>query len=169
MALQVRTKQCGVTLIELVMVIAIVGILAAMSSGYINQVISTWQTVSFRMETVSQMRIALDRMSRDMRQVKNSTSVLLAGANVFRFVAGDDTMVTYNISGTNVLRNNAVLAAGASRLGFTYYDAAGSLLVNPDVSPDKTDIRRITITLEIRSSVENKTMAVQVYPRNLGE
>ncbi|MFA6383833.1 MAG: type II secretion system protein [Candidatus Omnitrophota bacterium] len=169
MANKARTSRRGVTLIELVVVIAVVGILAAMSSGYINQVVGTWQTVSFRMDTVAQMRSALDRMSREIRQVKNATSVYAADSSVFRFVGVDDATITYNISGTNVLRSNAVLATGAARLNFAYYDAEGEALAHPDVFPDATDIRRIAVTLEMRSAAQNKTMTVQVFPRNLGE
>ncbi|MFA5100129.1 MAG: type II secretion system protein [Candidatus Omnitrophota bacterium] len=169
MSYKVRISRRGVTLIELVMVIAVVGILAAMSSGYINQVINTWQTVSFRIESVSQMRSALDRMSREIRQVKNTTSVLSAAANAFRFIDSADAAIMYNIAGANVLRNNEVLAAGVARLEFAYYDAQGVLLPAPNVFPDETDIKRISVTLEISSSGQNKTMSVQVFPRNLGE
>lgn len=165
----IRGSQRGVTLIELVMVIAIMGILAGLSAGYINQVVATWQTVSFRMETVSQMRGALDRMSREMRQIKNSTSVLLAGASALRFNAVDNSTIVYNVSGTDLLRNNTVLATGVTRLNFTYYNATGGLLANPAVSPDPTDIRRIAVALEVRSSGQNKSLTVQVFPRNLGD
>ena len=164
----IRTRG-GVTIIELVMVIVIVGILARLSAGYINQVVSTWQMVSFRMETVSQMRGALDRMSREIRQRKNATSVLTPTANALRFNATDNTTITYNVSGTDLLRNNTVLASGVTRLGFTYYNATGGLLANPDVSPDPTDIRRITVELEAQSAGQNKTLAAQVFPRNLGD
>jgi prepilin-type N-terminal cleavage/methylation domain-containing protein len=169
MAYTERISRRGVSLIELVMVIAVVGILATMSSGYINQVISTWQTVSFRMESVSQLRSAIDRMSREIRQVKNSTSVRSAAGNVFQFIDSGDAMITYNITGTNVLRNSMILVTNASRLEFAYYDAQGALLPAPQVYPLSTDIKRISITMEIRSSGQNKTMAAQVFPRNLGE
>jgi prepilin-type N-terminal cleavage/methylation domain-containing protein len=164
-----NTSRRGVTIIELVMVIVIVGILAGVSSGYINQVIATWQTVSFRMDTVSQMRIALDRMSREMRQINNTTSVLAATSNAFRFNSSDGSTITYNVSGTDLLRNNTVLATGVTRLAFSYYNVTGGLLANPDVSPDSTDIRHITVELEVRSGGQNKNMTLQVFPRNLGD
>ena len=150
------------------MVIAIVGIVAGLSSVYINEVIDTYRLVSFRTESVAEMRSALDRMSREIRQVRNSTSVLTAAANSFRFNCADNTTINYNLSGTNLLRNNNILASGIGRLNFTYYNNTGVTVAVPDVYPDVTDIVRIRIELEARSAAQNKSLSVQVFPRNLG-
>jgi prepilin-type N-terminal cleavage/methylation domain-containing protein len=164
----IKNKKSGLTIIELVMVIAIVGIVAGLSSVYINEVIDTYRLVSFRMESVAQMRGAIDRMSREIRQIKNSTSVLAASANLFRFNCVDNTTISYNLSGTNLLRNNSMLASGIGRLNFTYYNNTGGIVAAPDVYPDVTDIVRIKIELEARSAAQNKNLSVQVFPRNLG-
>jgi type II secretory pathway pseudopilin PulG len=156
------------TLIELVIVIVITGILAGLGSLIVRQIIDSWNTVSFRAETVSQMRGALVRMGRQIRSIKNTTAVYTANATCLRFKTYDNVNVTYNISGSNVLESNNVLATGAARLQFTYYNATGNTLANPIVAPLETDIRRINVDLELRSAGQNKTTGVMVYPRNLG-
>lgn len=159
----------GVTLIELVMVIVITGILAGLGAMYISEVVDSWNTVSYRSETVAQTRSAMGRMSRRIRSVKNTTAVTAASAGRLQFVASDGAATNYNLSGGSLLENNAVLATGVAKLNFTYYNATGGNIISPLVAPDETDIRGIGVSLEIVSPVKNKTLNITVYPRNLGD
>lgn len=59
--------QKGVTIIELIMGIVIVGTLAGISSMYIKQVMDLWNFISFREETSSQGSAALIRIARELR------------------------------------------------------------------------------------------------------
>jgi len=77
-----RTKKKeGVTLIELVMVIVAVGVIVGVATMYINEVVDLWSFMSFRTDVVNQARLSVARMSREMRQVKNATSVQAAEAH----------------------------------------------------------------------------------------
>lgn len=155
------------TLIELIMVIVIVGVLTAASSMYIKETMDLWRFLSFRNEVVSQVRLALIRMQREIRLVKDDLSVLTATASRFRFIDLHDNTIDYQLSGSNLMRNSDILAANVTSLTFTYYNNTNTLISTPLVSPNLTDIYRIGITLVIWSGNQTKTLFSQVYPRNL--
>lgn len=157
----------GVTLIELIMVITIVGILTTVSSMYIKETIDLWRFLSFRSEAVAQGRLALLRMAREIRQIQNDASVRIAETSRFQFDDMSAAMITYELSGSNLLRNSDILASGVSGLTFTYYDTSNQEIASPDVSPNPTNIYRIDISVTIESGGQTKALRTQVYPRNL--
>lgn len=162
-------RRSGVTLMELVLVMGVVAVLASLSSVYIREVINLWNFVSFRNEVVAQGRTAMMRMTREMRQVSNQSAVLSANATCFRFVtAGNDT-IEYNLSGTYLMRNTNIMAAGVSKLGFVYYNNQSAALSSPKVSPQTTDIRSINATMELTSGKQSKSFTARIFPRNLGD
>jgi prepilin-type N-terminal cleavage/methylation domain-containing protein len=161
-------RKSGLTLIELVMTISIVGILVSGSMLYIKQVIDLWDFMSFRNEIVSPGMMALTRMSREIRQISNSTSVLNANNTSFRFTDVNNVIIDYYFSSPNLIRNNDTLASGVSNLTLTYYNLTNQPITNPLISPQATDIKRIKIRLEMFSGNQDKTLETQVYPRNLG-
>lgn len=160
-------KRGAVTLIELIMVITIVGILTTAASMYIKETIGLWRFVTSRSEVTAQVRTALLRMGREIRQLQDDLSVYTATAARFRFDDINANNIDYQLSGSNLMRNTDILANGVSGLSFTYYDADNNAIAAPLVSPSNTDIRRINISLSIQSGTQTKTLSLQVYPRNL--
>lgn len=162
-----KKEKMGITLVELIMVITIVGILTTAASMYIRETIGLWRFVTFRSEVTAQVRTALIRMDREIRQLKDDLSVYTAAATQFRFDDINANNIDYQLSGNNLMRNSDILAAGVSGLSFTYYDADNNALTAPLVSPVNTDIYRINISLSIQSGEQTKTLSLEVYPRNL--
>lgn len=161
-------KSAGLTLIEVVITIAIVGIISAGSTLYIRQVMDLWNFSSFRSEAVSPVRIALSRMARDIRQIGDATSVYFANSTRLQFDDMNDLNVIYYLSNNNLMRNNDTLAAGVSGLTFTYYNLTNQPIASPKLAPLATDIRLIRIKLSVSSGSLNKTMETQIFPRNFG-
>ncbi|HQO37203.1 MAG TPA: prepilin-type N-terminal cleavage/methylation domain-containing protein [Candidatus Omnitrophota bacterium] len=158
----------GVTLIELVVAIVITGILAGLGGMIVRQVVDSWNTVSSRSEAAAQMNIALGRMARQIRSVRDPVSVLHASSDTFRFTRNGDVNITYNVSGNALLENGFVLSESVERLSFTYYNATGAVIASPAVYPQETNISRIAVELEIRARAGNKVRSITVRPRNLG-
>jgi len=173
--MRVKRKK-GVTIIELIMGIVIVGTLAGISSMYIKQVMDLWNFISFREETASQGSTALIRIARELRQANDITT---ADAANLIFSAdldanGTDDSVQYLRNAASELRrvfnsNNSglgdILSSGISGLDLTYYDANNSALARP-VS-DTGEIKRIKIELAVQSGSQTKTLKTQIWPRNL--
>lgn len=162
-----RLGRKGITIIEFIIVISIVGILAAVSSLYISETINLWQFLSFRNELVSQERMALMRMVREIRQINDDFSVITANAARFQFDDINDNRIDYRLQGVDLMRNTDVLISGVDSLAFTYYDENNTVIGAPVVSPGRTNIYRIEITLTVRFGNQSKTLTSRVYPRNL--
>jgi len=160
-------KSNGVTLIELVVVIAIAGILAYASSAYIKQVVDLWRILNFTGETVTQGKDAVGRMVREIREVNNETCVYIANNAEFRFLNTTGSSIDFYMSNNTLMRNNDKLAGNINNLTFTYFNETSSVINSPIVSPQKTDIRRVVITVGVRDGEFGRTITEQAVPRNL--
>ena len=157
----------GVTLTELIMVIVIVGVLAGGIGFFVVQAIDIYKFITFRNEDVSQARMAMNRMTREIRMLKDDHSVLTANSTDFEFNDMDGNSIEFQLSGNTLLRNSDILVDGIQIFQFTYWDIQGNELTNPAVSPDSTDIWRICIRMSIQTGDESMTIKSQAHPRNL--
>lgn len=169
----------GVTLIELIMVIVVVGVLAGGLSLGINEVIELWGFLTFRNEIASQGRMSLMRMGREIRQIKDNSSINVAGAMQFQFDDINDNNITYcradadcnyDINGGYLCRNNNIMASEVTNLALTYYAEDNSELTNVPLSAgDRQDVYRIVIILTLSNISVTRTLTLrsQIYPRNL--
>jgi prepilin-type N-terminal cleavage/methylation domain-containing protein len=174
LAIEQFNNRKGITLIELVMVIVIVGILAGASSMYIKETIDLWRFLTFRNEVVSGGRMALARMAREIRQMDeaevaqtDSLQFLDINGSRLRFRRTADNNLWRDVDSNldDIFEAQDVLATGVSELDFSYYDKDNNQLLEPVSDPSQ--IYRINIELEIESGDQTKTLRSQIYPRNL--
>jgi prepilin-type N-terminal cleavage/methylation domain-containing protein len=151
----------GVTLIELIMVIVVVGVLAGGLSFGINEVIEVWGFLTFHNEIALQGRMALMRMGREIRQIGDSDSIYTCLPSEIDFNDINENRINFRFSGNTLLRNGDILADNVSGLIFTYYDEDGS---TADSCPDTY---RIAIELQLSRGTQTLTLRSQIYPRNL--
>ena len=158
----------GLTLIETVMTIAIMGILSGVLVFSIKGVMDLWDFWSFRSETASQGRIAVIRMAREIRQVRNETAILIADSSRIQFSDTNNQTIDFLLSGTNLTRNGNVLATGITNLTFIYYNASSAQLTPLPLNEiGRAAIYMIGFALKLASGDQNKVLATQVYLRNL--
>jgi len=160
------------TLVELLMSLVLLGIIswigiAAMFSG-----VDTWGFFSQRKEILADARMAIDRMSREMRMIKDNTSVTAAGSSAFRFIDVNNKDITFTLSSGTISRTENGTTNGlldnVTGLTFTYYDSNGSVIVSPMVAPSQTNIRMIRIEIAL-SKATSRTVNIRadVWPRSL--
>mgnify|MGYP003394064802 CR=1 FL=1 len=149
----------GFTLIEVIIVITIVGIVSVIIGSMLLGVVKAWTFKINRNDILWDGRIALDRITREIRTVKNNTSVTTASSSQFRFTDAGNKDITYSLSSTNLNRTENgtanLLAADVSALTFTYYDTNGNTIATPTVSPSATNIRRVRINLTLTKNGQN--------------
>ena len=162
------------TLIELVLGMVLIGIIALVVANALSTGITGFFVVDNRKEALDQARIAMDRMAKEIRNVRNSTSVTTGIATQFCFTDTEGVQINYSYSGTDIKRdtgnctagNGATLATNiAATFSFAYIQANGT----PDstfssVSPVTKRIRIVIPSTVLGETVELQT---EVWPRNL--
>ena len=158
----------GLTLIEMIITIVVTGILLGVLMFSIKGIMDLWNFWSFRSESVSQGRIAVMRMVREIRQVRNESTIFIADNSRLQFNDTNNQTIDYLWNGSNLTRNGNVLATGISNLNFTYYNISNAQLAPlPLNAASRLEIYMIGLGLTIVSGDQNKTLVTRVYPRNL--
>lgn len=162
-----RSRACGVTLVELVLTLVIVGIFAGGGALLLVQGIKLWSKVTFQADALSQADVALEQMQREIAQIKDDASLTTADSTTLAFTTIGNQNVQYQYTaGTSTLtRNGQLLAGGVQAAPFQYWNVKGQTLAAPQVT-SPTDIWRIGITLTVASAQETATASSQVLPRN---
>lgn len=98
----------GFSLVELVMVIVILGILAAFVGPVLFNAMRSYQGVLTGVETQAKMRYAIERMSREVREIRRQTAdatfldITSMTASSMAFFKTDGTEVVINVLGNQV-------------------------------------------------------------------
>ena len=106
----------GFSLVELVMVIVILGILAAFVGPVLFNAMRSYQSVQTGVETHAKMRYAIERMSRELGEVRRQATdatfldVTSMTASSMTFFKTDGTQVVLNVVGNQVNLAYATLA-----------------------------------------------------------
>lgn len=132
----------GFTLVELVMVIAMLAIEAAMLGPPLTAAVKEYVLVSTRRQALAEARAAMDRMVKEIRLIPSSAAVVsVASPTNFQFEYPLGTPITYALNGTTLERNGVALASNVGQLQFRYYDSNSAETVVP------ANVRRVMIAL----------------------
>ncbi|MDO8493732.1 MAG: type II secretion system protein [Deltaproteobacteria bacterium] len=155
----------GFTLVELVLVIAMLGVLGFVLGPGLGAALRGYDTVWSRRQVLSHGKEAMDRMAREIRLIESSADVVSVGSSSqFQFEYPNGTLIVYDRSGTNLRRNSDVLAQNVSALQFQYYDEAGN------TTSTAANVRRVQIqlTLDAAGGHGSLTLRTSVFLRNTG-
>lgn len=166
--------QLGSTLIELIMVIVIVGILAAAGSAILVKGVEAYSATEESIDTLSKLRYATERAAREMREVRRTPAtpsdyeIATRTTSTFAFTKSDGVTVTLTASPpllTLAYSSPAVtatLANEVSSAAFSYYQADG---VTPASS--NADIAFAELNLTLTSALGgNYSQRTRVALRN---
>jgi len=171
-----KGKMGGFTLIELVMTMVLIGIIAYIVATALTTGIKAYFMTDFRKEALDQSRIAMERMTREIRNVRSSSDIWASSdATRFCFTNTDGTTVSFRYPGNTVVREEGLanlaacpgaagntLATSITPFLFQYIDNTGAV-----GAFSAATTKRIRITITATKNTESVTLQSEVWPRNL--
>jgi prepilin-type N-terminal cleavage/methylation domain-containing protein len=172
----------GFTLIEMIMSIVIIALLAALSAPLLQGLSDLFSFQTNRGVLEETGLYAQARMTREMRRMRNDTSLLAATRNNFEFIDRDNVRIRYYLSGNTVRRtqngNDRIFLDNvqADGLVFTYYaDAEAATAENGDTSAVipvsgagvKTNLRYVKILIRMQNRGQTYEIRDAVRLRNV--
>lgn len=163
----------GFTLIEILISIILVSILAGLSAPLMSFTIEAIDFHFARMDMDQSSNLAMARLSREIRRIRDDASVVSATAAQFEFVNLDGNQIRYTQAVNSITRTEnagvaASLADHVQSLTFTYYDDSNAVIGAPLTGLGiNTNIRRVQIHILFQDGTETLPIELQVQPRNL--
>jgi prepilin-type N-terminal cleavage/methylation domain-containing protein len=158
----------GYTLIELVTVMVVMGVVIAIGAPLLIEATSAWSYASpYQNNAVLSAIVAQNRMSREIRRLKNDGSVTAATSSQFSFTDVNNNAIAFTLSGNTLMRNSDGLLDNATGLSFTYYNDSGAAIATPLVSPSNTDIRLVKVNYSVLAAGNTLNFGFTVKPQNL--
>ena len=132
--------QQGFSLFEMVLVLVILSIAAAVGAQLMGAGFQVYFTGRDNLGVDAQARLALERLTRELRAVRVGSGLSLLPAYEANFIGVDGTTVRYCLGAVNgcpgaageLMRNGQVLAGGISGLSFVYTRQNGTVTTDPD-------------------------------------
>jgi prepilin-type N-terminal cleavage/methylation domain-containing protein len=149
----------GFTLVEVVMVMVLLGILAAIGAPMIANSMLVANSVSPHLNTLSQARYATERIARELREVNWSgtayafTSLASPTSVTFTNANGAVISLAHAASNVNITFNGTAraLTAQASAFVLTYLDITGT------ATADTAQVRFVNVSLTVLDPVTGAT------------
>jgi len=157
-------KKRGFTVVEMVMVIAILGILIGTLAPWLIESAQSFNLISNRKSMLGQIRSGFDRMVAEIRLIPGQAQIISTTSGSFQFQYPTGTSITYSLSGTNLMRNSDILINNVTALSFTYYDQSGTATTTPG------SVRSVMINLTATAPNTSSSLTVQtrIFIRNTG-
>ncbi|MFA5090847.1 MAG: prepilin-type N-terminal cleavage/methylation domain-containing protein [Candidatus Omnitrophota bacterium] len=155
----------GFTLIELITVIVIIGIIIGMTAPFITTMLDAWVFNRTERDIVFSGRMSMNRMVREIRQIRNASSITTFTPTEFSFLKIDNTSITFGQSGNRLLFNSDELTnklQNPGGLNFTYLDE------NASITGLLNNIRMVRIRLILESGDSSLDLESLARFRNPG-
>lgn len=168
----------GFTLVETIMVIVLTSLIALVIAPVLAVSVEAMAQRTARLELEESSRLAVARMSREMRRLRNDVSVVNSDNGVYDYFDNVNIRQRFHRVGTTLMRGvfdpittattDFGLADNVTALRFDYFDDGGVLIANPISNlGTPTRIRGIRVRMTFQSGNNMLPVEFWVYPKNL--
>ena len=168
-----RRAARGFTLPELLIVIVIASVAAVAFSAMFLEAVKTYQFMDAEKTMLEDSRYAEERVTRELKRVKDNTSIATATPTTLTFTDRSNASVSFSwsgVSGADLLYtkggSSQILAKGVDSLAFQYWKQNGTA-ATPVVSPSATDIWRVTVYMRLIKGSQTVASFGSVFVRSL--
>jgi len=145
--------------------VVIAGLLAGLLARFVLFMVGTYEFVNVRKDLLAQVRIAVHRLSWEIRHIANQSDILTADSQQLEFQMGDGSLVSYSFAEDALLRGGYSLISGLSQGEFRYQRADGGYLETP-VGPDSIPfIWNVEARFNIPHQGQSIPFRILVHPR----
>jgi prepilin-type N-terminal cleavage/methylation domain-containing protein len=155
----------GFSLLELILVIAIIAVIAGILARFLVHGIDIYDFVDQRKSLIRESRLAVHFMNRDFRQVRSNNGINTATQNQFQYWDYSDQQINYQYSDNQIKRNGHILADNVTSFQFRYLRANGGYMSVPVSSDSLGYVWNIESEFTIENGDQSTRFVVRVYPR----
>jgi prepilin-type N-terminal cleavage/methylation domain-containing protein len=152
--------EAGFTLVELLVTAAVMSIVATAIMGFAIRVFTSTATIVERRDVFAEGRIALDRLSKQIRQGESVTTSQDSQIVFESYLDGDPTTLAWRVTGSA-----SPYKLQESRDGGSTYVTVATSLTSNDVF-DYPDTDEVQIDLSLGTDTTTVALTSDVYLRN---
>lgn len=169
----------GMTLIELLIVVVILGVISAGFVTPLSAGLDLWNTIRLREEQVAPAMIGMERMVREIRWVKDDRSVVTATASQLTFTSGlddvpttieyqdgQDLLVMYYNNPEDYNDGSPPLVENVTSCTFTYLKMDGTAAAPIVGAAEPTDIWSIRAAFTVGTGADSVSLQETIHPRS---
>jgi type II secretory pathway pseudopilin PulG len=160
-----HTAEKGLSLVEAVIVIAVVGVLITVLLPFFRTNVDSYVTVKTKKDVLQSARIGFNRMMTELKMLEASLQIDYAYSDQIQFDLVHETNIHYAFENGQLSRNGEKLIDHVQSLVFKYYHENGTEKFTPFWSD--SDVWRIEVQASVGSGENTVTFRGQVSPRNI--
>lgn len=160
----------GFTLFELIMSIAIMGVVTVWIGMLLLQIVENFNIIENRQNIAMQGKITMDWMVNDIREISVSGSDLSlsnADLNKVSFTSVSGEPISYEFISGLILRSNKTLCENVSNLVFTYWDVDNIAIPSPVSLINIDRIHHVVVNLSLSRAGEAYNLESWITLRNV--
>ena len=159
-----HANEGGFTLIELVIAIVVTAILSVVFARLTTSSVDMYDFIRTRKNAIHSSRMALQRISRELRQIAASDSIQYADVDSLAFYKKNGQLITLAWAEKTLRLNSQPLADNIAAFEFIYYDDKHKVLMTPVNKPK--NILRIRFKITVNPGQKAFSLFNEIEPRN---
>lgn len=156
-----RKRRAGFSLIELLLVIVVISIISVIIGRILIQSYKGFAITQNTVDADWNSLLMINRFVDDIHRIRSAADIGTIAATQMSMVDVDGSSVTYQLSGSTLLRNGVTIATGVTSFALAYYNAGG---VSTAIA---SSVRYVTISMTVTKGNISSTLSSMAATRGM--